>query len=90
MKFISFKKFTEYLESLGYTKETGENLYYDLSFRSVFFSKPNDKNKYWVNVFLNSDKLMSINYGYGSPFIGYKSIKIDMRKKFWKNLTCED
>ena len=40
MKFISFKKYTEYLESLGYTKETGENLYYDLGIRTVFFTKP--------------------------------------------------
>lgn len=90
MKFISFKKFTEYLESLGYIKEPGVNEYPNLSFKSVFFSKPSDKNKYWVNVFLNSDKLMSINYGYGSPYLGYQSIKIDFRKKFWKNLTCEN
>ena len=90
MKFISFKKYTEYLESLGYTKETGENLYYDLGIRTVFFSKPGIKYKYMVNMFLNTDKIISINHGYGSMHIGYKSIKIDLRKIFWKNLICEN
>ena len=87
MKFISFEKFTEYLESLGYTKEPGVNEYPNLSFKSIFFSKQSDKNKYWVNVFINTDKVISIAYGYGSPYLGYKTVKIDMRTKFWKNLT---
>jgi hypothetical protein len=90
MKFISFKKYTKYLESLGYSKENGENLYENLSIRSVFYSKPGEKNKYWINIFLNTDKLISINYGYGCSWFGYKSINIDMRQNFWKNLTCED
>lgn len=87
MKFISFEKYKAYLESQGYVQEKGENVYYNLSFRTVFFSKPGEKNKYTVNVFLNSDHVMAINYGYGSPYIGWKSVKIDVRKKFWRDLT---
>ena len=30
---------------------------------------------------------MSINYGWGTPYMGtIKSVKIDFRKKFWKEM----
>lgn len=89
MKLISFNKYREYLESFGYSIEKGTNTYYDLKFVSYFFSKPSFKLKYEVNVFLDkdnnpTDKVMSINHGYGSPYLGWESVKIDLRKKFWK------
>ena len=92
MKFISFNKYKKYLESFGYVLENGTNVYYDLKFITYFFSKPNEKLKYTVNVYLNkdnkpTDNVMAINHGYGSPYLGWNSVKIDMRKKFWKNLA---
>lgn len=86
MKYISFNKYKKYLESLGYIQERGENVYGDLGFRTVFFSKPEVKPKYTVNVFLNSDHVIGINHGYGSPYIGWNSVKVDMRTKFWKHM----
>ena len=91
MKFISYSKYKNYLESFGYSLEKGTNIYYDLKFITYFFSKPGEKLKYTVNVYLDkhnepSDKVMSINHGYGSPYLGWNSVKIDMRKKFWKDL----
>lgn len=87
MKFISFNKYKAYLESLGYKQERGTNEYPNLSFKSYFFSRPNETYKYVVNKFIKTDDVISIAYGFGSPYLGYKSVKIDMRKKFWKNLT---
>ena len=92
MKFISFNKYKKYLESFGYVLENGTNVYYDLKFITYFFSKPNEKLKYTVNVYLNkdnkpTDNVMGINHGYGSPCLGWNTVKIDMRKKFWKNLS---
>lgn len=83
---ISFKKYKQYLESLGYSQENGTNEYVNLSFIQYFFSKPDEKNKYIVNTFINSDNIISIAYGFGSPYLGYKPVKIDKRKKFWKDL----
>ena len=92
MKFISFNKLKLYLESHGYVLENGTNIYYDSKFITYFLSKPNEKFKYIINVYLNNDneptdKIMTINYGYGSPYLGWNSVKIDMRKKFWKKLS---
>lgn len=86
---ISFNKYKKYLESIGYSIEKGTNTYYDLKFVSYFFSKPSIKAKRIVNVFLDkdnnpTDKVISINQGYGSIYLGWESIKIDLRKKFWK------
>ena len=39
MKFVSFKKYKEYLESFGYVQEKGTNEYYNLGFTTYFFSK---------------------------------------------------
>ena len=86
MKYISFNKYKAYLESLGYSQEKGTNEYTNLSFIQYFFSKSNEKNKYIVNTFTNSDHVISIAYGYGSPYLGYSNINIDKRKSFWKNL----
>ena len=91
MKFISFKKYKEHLESFGYVQEKGTNEYYNLGFITYFFSKPNEKLKYTVNVYMDkdfksTDKVMSIAYGYGSPYLAWNSVKIDKRKKFWKKL----
>lgn len=86
MKYISFNKYKTYLESLGYFQEKGTNEFTNLSFISYFFSKPNEKNKYIVNTFINSDHVIAIAYGYGSPYLGYNTINIDKRKKFWKDL----
>jgi len=83
---ISFKKYKQYLESLGYSQEKGTNEYCNLGFKSYFFSKPNETYKYIVNKFINTDYVISIAYGFGSPYLGYKSVKIDKRKKFWKDL----
>lgn len=83
---ISFKKYKQYLESFGYVQEKGTNEYYDLGFITYFFSKPTEKLKYTVNVFINSDIIMSISHGYGSPCLGWQPVKIDKRKKFWKDL----
>lgn len=92
MKLISYNKYKNYLESLGYVLEKGTNEYYDLKFITYFFSKPNEKLKYTVNVYMDkdfksTDKVMSIACGYGSPYIGWGSVKVDMRKKFWKDLA---
>lgn len=87
MKFISFKKYKAYLESIGYKQEKGENIYYGLGFRSIFFSKDGNEDKYMTNVFLDSDSIMSINYGHGSIYVGWNAVNVDMRKKFWKDLT---
>ena len=35
----------------------------------------------------SSDHIMSINEGHGSPFLGWRSVKVDMRRKFWKDLV---
>ena len=35
----------------------------------------------------SSDNIMSINEGHGSPFLGWRSVKVDMRRKFWKDLV---
>ena len=92
MKFVSYNKYKNYLESFGYSLEKGTNIYYDLAFVTYFFSKPDEKMKYIINVYLDknnepTDKVMSIAHGYGSPYLGWQSVKIDMRKKFWKDLT---
>ena len=86
---ISFKKYKQYLEFFGYVQEKGTNEYYDLGFITYFFSKPNEKLKYAVNVFINSDIIMAINHGYGSLYLGWQTVKIDKRKKFWKNLMID-
>ena len=83
---ISFKKYKTYLESLGYIQEKGINEYCNLGFKSYFFSKPNETYKYLINKFINSDYVISIAYGFGSPLLGYKLVKIDKRKKFWKKM----
>jgi len=92
MKFISFTKFKSYLESNGYVLEKGMNIYYNLCFATYFFSKTGEVGKYTVNVFMSNDGIigdhvMSINKGHGSIYIGWKSVKIDMRKKFWLNMV---
>lgn len=93
MKFVSFTKYKSYLESLGYHLENGKDDYSNsLRFITYFFSKEGEKDKYFVNVFTDrngvGDKIMCINYGHGSIYVGgIKSIKIDMRRKFWKNLV---
>ena len=84
---ISFKKYKQYLESLGYKQEKVTNEYNNLGFKSYFFSKTNETHKYVVNKLINTDCIISINYGFGSPYLGYKSIKIDRRKNFWKDLA---
>lgn len=89
MKFVSFKKYKSYLESLGYTQERGENISTGLGFKTVLFSRPCDKDKIMANVFLSSDHIFSISKGYGSIYLGWNNVKIDMRKKFWKNLMSE-
>ena len=91
MKFISFNKFKSYLESYGYVLENGMNIYADLKFFTYFFSKPGKNDKYAINVFMEKDgtpgdHIISINEGYGSPYIGWRSVKVDMRRKFWKDL----
>ncbi len=91
MKFISFNKFKSYLESYGYVLEKGMNIYADLKFFTYFFSKPDKEDKYAINVFMSkdgtpSDHIISINEGHGSPYIGWRSVKVDMRRKFWKDL----
>ena len=86
-KLVSFEKYKAYLESLGYSQEKGTNEFPNLSFKSYFFSKAGEVNKFIVNTFINTDKVISIAYGYGSPYLGYKTVNIDMRTKFWKNLT---
>jgi len=94
MKFISFNKYKSYLESCGYTLEKRTNTYYNLKIISYFFSKAINREctKCIVNVFLDkennpTDKIISIATGYGSPFICWDPVRIDMRKKFWKNLS---
>lgn len=92
MKLVSYKKYKAYLESFGYVLEKGTNTYYDLGFITYFFSKPGEKLKYTINVYLDkdkepTDKVIAINHGYGSPYLGWHSVKIDMRKKFWKDLV---
>lgn len=86
---ISFKKYKQYLESFGYVLENGTNEYNTLGFITYFFSNPNEKNKYTVNVFINTDIIIAINYGYGYPYFNWKTIKIDKRKNFWKNLMID-
>lgn len=86
MKFVSFNKYKAYLESVGYVQEKGTNEYYDSNLTTYFFSKPGEKEKYLVNVFMNTDKVISISRGYGSIYLGWNNVKIDMRSKFWKNL----
>ena len=92
MKFISYTKYKTYLESNGYVLEKGINIYADLRFFTYFFSKPGKEDKYAINVFMSkagtsSDNIMSINEGHGSPFLGWRSVKVDMRRKFWKDLV---
>lgn len=94
MKFVSFTKLKAYLEeSLGYRLERGKDDYSSsLRFITYFFSKEGVKNKIFVNVFTdyegNGDSVMCINYGHGSIYYGgIKKVKIDMRKKFWRNLV---
>ena len=92
MKFISYTKYKTYLESNGYVLEKGINIYVDLRFFTYFFSKPGKEDKYAINVFMSkdgtsSDNIMSINKGHGSPFLGWRSVKVDMRRKFWKDLV---
>ena len=67
-------------------------IYQIIKFITYFFSKPSEKFKYTINVYLNNDneptdKVMGINHGYGSQYLGWNNVKIDMRKKFWKNLS---
>ena len=92
MKFVSFCKYKNYLESFGWMIEKGTNVSYDLKFVTYFFSKPDEKLKYTVNVFLDkynepTDHVISINRGYGSAYLGWNSVKIDMRKKFWRDFV---
>ena len=92
MKFISYIKYKTYLESNGYVLEKGINIYADLRFFTYFFSKPGKEDKYAINVFMlkdgtSSDHIMSINEGHGSLFLGWRSVKVDMRRKFWKDLV---
>ena len=90
MKHISFNKYKEYLLSKGFILESGTNIYYNIKIKTYFFKDPNRNYKVLVNIFIDKDNndtdyLVSINCGYGSPLIGYESCKIDKRKKFWKN-----
>ena len=90
MKHISFNKYKEYLLSKGFILESGTNIYYNIKIKTYFFKDPNRNYKVLVNIFIDKDNndtdyLVSVNCGYGSPFIGYESCKIDKRKKFWKN-----
>lgn len=90
MNFLSFTKFKAYLESSGYILEKGMNIYKDLRFYTYFFSKPGKVDKYAINVYMleddsPGDHIMNINKGHGSLYIGWNLVKVDMRKKFWKN-----
>ena len=91
MKFVSFIKYKNYLENIkGYSLEKHKEDYSDaLGFILYIFSKPNEEDKYFVNVFTNrngiGDKVMSINYGHGSFYAGkINKVKIDMRTNYWK------
>lgn len=93
MKHISFYKYKEHLESLGYVLDKGTNIYYDLKFITYFFTpvnKPKTKCiRQMVNVFLDknnnpTDHVISISLGNGSPYIGWNKVEIDMRRKYWK------
>lgn len=83
MKFISFNKYKTYLETNGY--RLNEKVEFS-DFISYYFIKPNDFNIYIINVFINSDYIMSINYGHGSIYNGWYKLNIDKRTKFWKNM----
>ena len=90
MKHISFNKYKEYLLSKGFILENGTNIYYNIKMKTYFFKDPNRNHKVLVNIFIDknnndTDYLVSVNCGSGSPLIGYESCKIDKRKKFWKN-----
>lgn len=92
MKFISFSKYKNYLESIGYSAEKYKSDYSgSLGFITYFFSKPGEEDKYFVNVYTTkngiSDNIMSMHYGHGSFYAGgIKPVKVDMRRKFWKDL----
>lgn len=89
MNFVSYNKYKQYLESFGYV-EDGQIDHSDMSFITHSFKKEDVKLCYMVNEYTNNgvatDKVMSINHGYGSIYVGWNSVKIDFRTKFWKNL----
>lgn len=96
MKFVKFSKYKAYLGSLGYVQEPHIDDYASpLAFRTYYFSKPNVKEKYGINVYTRpmpgscgfelTDNIMTILYGCGSIYAGgIKKVNVDMRTKFWK------
>ena len=92
-KFVSFTKYKAYLENQGYSQK-GKPVEYDttLGIRDYVFSKEGDENIYKITVFVNNlgieDNIVSIYYGFGTLYFGkWTEIKVDFRKKFWKELT---
>lgn len=91
MKFISFKKFKAYLESQGYVQEQGKNIYgAPIFLEETFYSKEGEVDKYSVKTYMFSDKVASIWFGHGSFYSGnITRVKVDYRKKFWKELLID-
>lgn len=89
---VKFNKYKDWLQSQGYNVERIDKYGLPLQCWCYRFSNSTEY-KYWVNVFCDKDlnvsnNIMSINYGYGSPYLGtIKPVKVDFRKKFWKEMS---
>ena len=88
---VKFNKYKDWLQIQGYNVERIDKYAPPLQCYCYTFSN-GTKYKYWVNVHCDrnlnvSNNIMSINYGWGTPYMGtIKSVKIDFRKKFWKEM----
>lgn len=92
-KFVSLPKYKAYLESKGYTQKGVVDYGEPIRLKDYIFSKEGDKNVYKMTIYADpfDDCISSINYGHGTPYSGcWKRIKVDFRKKFWKELAIND
>ena len=100
MKFVNFYKFKKYLESRGYVQDSNA-IDYDspIWLRNIFFSKEGETDKYRICCFCKINKkpleisgnVSSIHFGHGTWYSGnWETLKIDMRKNFWKQFIINN
>lgn len=100
MKYVSYEKYKQYIESEGWVLDptTYKEMYDPHAIKQVVFRKQGDKRMLLVNVFGKdktrpmqlTDIVSAINYF--DPRLGlygYENVKVNFTQKFWKNLSKE-
>lgn len=100
MKYVSYEKYKQYIESEGWVLDptTYKEMYYPHAIKQLVFRKDEDKRMLLVNVMGKdntkpmqlTDIVFAINYS--DPrrgLYGYENVKVNFTQKFWKNLSKE-